>query len=46
LPGGAEEGCADGVRQRGFRCTHIRYARTRHGFVRQADSSGADGGLS
>ena len=33
LPGGAEEGCADG-------CTHFKYDNTHFGFVRQADSSG------
>ena len=46
LPGGAEEGCADGVRQDGFYCTHIRYYRTYYGFVRQAGFPGTDGGLS
>ena len=46
LPGGAEEGCADGVGRDGLHCTHIRYYRTRYGFVCRADSSGADGDLS
>jgi hypothetical protein len=31
LPGGAEEGCADG-------CTHFKYYNTHYGFVRQGGS--------
>ncbi len=43
LPGGAEERSSDGVRQDGFHCTHIRYDRTRYGFVRQAGFSDTGG---
>jgi hypothetical protein len=39
LPGGAKERRSDGIWQDGILCTHIRYDRTRYGFVRQAGDS-------